>query len=159
MIEDPEDPSPVLVSLIVLSYSILISYHKKKCVLSLKSGPTFVPMKTGEELGQPTSIVESTEESTSRSVRFNGVVEVSNIFRNNKVFQPIIIHGVQVRELSPNDAVDALMARLSYSASIRAEVATRRCAEKLSSLETMKVAATFSLLVLGFRCLTLRINQ
>ena len=39
------------------------------------------------------------------------------------------------------------MARLSYSASIRAEVATRRCAEKLSSLETMKVAATFSLLV------------
>ena len=54
---------------------------------------------------------------------------------------------MQVRELSPNEAVDALMARLSYSASIRAEVATRRCAEKLSALETMKVAATFSLLV------------
>lgn len=53
----------------------------------------------------------------------------------------------KVRELSPNEAVEALMARLSYSASIRAEVATRRCAEKLSVLETFKVAATFSLLV------------
>nr|CAH0108781.1 unnamed protein product [Daphnia galeata] len=102
VIEDPEDPSSVL------------------------SGPVFVPMKNGEEPGQPIVINENTEESSSRSVRFNGVVEV--------------------RELSPNEAVDALMARLSYSASIRAEVATRRCAEKLSSLETMKVAATFSLL-------------
>ena len=66
------------------------------------------------------------------------------------LFDGHFVTFVQVRELSPNEAVDALMARLSYSASIRAEVATRRCAEKLSSLETMKVAATFSLLVLFF---------
>jgi len=51
-----------------------------------------------------------------------------------------------VRELSPNEAADALMARLSYSASIRAEVATRRCAEKLTVFETVKAAATFSIL-------------
>ena len=52
-----------------------------------------------------------------------------------------------MRELSPNEAADALMARLSYSASIRAEVATRRCAEKLTVFETVKAAATFSILV------------
>lgn len=103
--DDPEDPAPVM------------------------SGPTFVPMKSGEEPGQlSTSTItsDSVDGIITRSVRFNGFVEV--------------------RELSPNEAVDALMARLSYSASIRAEVATRRCAEKLSALETMKVAATFSLL-------------
>lgn len=57
----------------------------------------------------------------------------------------------KVRELSPNEAVAALMARLSYSASLRAEIASRRCAEKLSALETFKVAATFSLLVFQTR--------
>ena len=40
------------------------------------------------------------------------------------------------------------MARLSYSASIRAEVATRRCADRLSVHETVKAAATFSILVI-----------
>ena len=33
-------------------------------------------MKNGEEPGQPIVINENTEESSSRSVRFNGVVEV-----------------------------------------------------------------------------------
>lgn len=39
------------------------------------------------------------------------------------------------------------MARLSYSASIRAEVATRNHAEKLGAFETFKMAASFSVLV------------
>ena len=78
------------------------------------------------------------------------------IFKADIFLFGLFVSFVQVRELSPNEAVDALMARLSYSASIRAEVATRRCAEKLSSLETMKVAATFSLLVLFFSSFHLR---
>ncbi len=90
------------------------------------------------------------EEGNQKSVRFNGVVEVNirwkkYIFLNS--FLSISFHIFKVRELSPNEAVAALMARLSYSASLRAEIASRRCAEKLSALETFKVAATFSLLV------------
>jgi len=110
-------------------------------------------MKSGEEPGQlSTSTItsDSVDGIITRSVRFNGFVEVNPIyFKKNLPWHDLFdcIHYVQVRELSPNEAVDALMARLSYSASIRAEVATRRCAEKLSALETMKVAATFSLLV------------
>jgi len=91
---------------------------------SVISEPTFVPVKAEEG----TNIISDLDaiETSTKSVRFNGVVEV--------------------RELSPNEAVDALMARLSYSASIRAEVATRRCADRLSVLDTIKAAATFSIL-------------
>ena len=39
------------------------------------------------------------------------------------------------------------MARLSYTASLRAEVVNRQNDERLSTLETMKLAATFSILV------------
>lgn len=91
---------------------------------SVISEPTFVPVKT-EDGAKNVPELDALESST-KSVRFNGVVEV--------------------RELSPNEAVDALMARLSYSASIRAEVATRRCADRLSVHETVKAAATFSIL-------------
>jgi hypothetical protein len=45
-------------------------------LMLFQSGPVFVPMKSGEEPGQPIVINENTEESSSRSVRFNGVVEV-----------------------------------------------------------------------------------
>lgn len=115
-------------------------------------------MKSGEEPGQlSTSTIasDSVDGIITRSVRFNGFVEVNTIYWSLLNLIHIILHiiFVQVRELSPNEAVDALMARLSYSASIRAEVATRRCAEKLSALETMKVAATFSLLVVHYRWL------
>lgn len=111
-----------------------------------QSGPTFVPMKNEDDV--PHSSTSTSEESNSKSVRFNGVVEVKYLllFSSRRVDRESCFY-FKVRELSPNEAVEALMARLSYSASIRAEVATRRCAEKLSSLETMKVAATFSLLV------------
>lgn len=59
------------------------------------SDSTFVPIKT------PTEQVSGTEsdDSSVRSVRFNKLAEV--------------------REMSPEEASDALMSRLSYSASIR----------------------------------------
>lgn len=59
------------------------------------SDSTFVPIKT------PTEQVSGTEsdDSSARSVRFNKLAEV--------------------REMSPHEASDALMSRLSYSASIR----------------------------------------
>ena len=48
------------------------------CYLFVKSGPIFVPMKSGEENGnlQSASNTEDIEEGSSKSVRFNGVVEV-----------------------------------------------------------------------------------
>uniref|UniRef100_A0A336MFB4 Solute carrier family 35 member F5 n=1 Tax=Culicoides sonorensis TaxID=179676 RepID=A0A336MFB4_CULSO len=58
------------------------------------SDATFVPIKTPE----PVSGTES-DDSSVRSVRFNKLAEV--------------------REMSPHEASDALMSRLSYSASIR----------------------------------------
>ena len=58
--------------------------------------------------------------------------------------------NVQVRELSPADAVEALMSRLSYAASLRAEAANRCSAAKLSAAETSKLAATFAVLVRRF---------
>lgn len=91
---------------------------------SVISEPTFVPVKAEEEANVIPEL--GSLETSTKSVRFNGVVEV--------------------RELSPNEAVDALMARLSYSASIRAEVATRRCADRLSVADTIKAAAMFSIL-------------
>lgn len=58
------------------------------------SDSTFVPIKTPEQVSGTES-----DDSSVRSVRFNKLAEV--------------------REMSPHEASDALMSRLSYSASIR----------------------------------------
>lgn len=58
------------------------------------SDSTFVPIKTPEQVSGTES-----DDSSIRSVRFNKLAEV--------------------REMSPHEASDALMSRLSYSASIR----------------------------------------
>ena len=70
-------PRRSLISACELQYFKNMYIRTNMLLLMLfQSGPVFVPMKSGEEPGQPIVINENTEESSSRSVRFNGVVEV-----------------------------------------------------------------------------------
>lgn len=70
-----------------------MNWHKKPFACISQSDSTFVPIKA-----ETVSGVES-DDSNIRSVRFSKLAEV--------------------REMSPHEAGEALMSRLSYSASIR----------------------------------------
>ncbi|XP_049830918.1 solute carrier family 35 member F5 isoform X1 [Schistocerca gregaria] len=88
------------------------------------SDPTYVPIK----LPDPSDRSSGTEsdDSSVKSVRFSKLAEV--------------------RHMSETDATEALLARLSYQASVRAGEAARRAASKLPLQRVAKVALMFCLL-------------
>ncbi|XP_001601634.2 solute carrier family 35 member F5 [Nasonia vitripennis] len=88
------------------------------------SDPTFVPIKTPEQCDR-SSGTES-DDSSVRSVRFSKLAEV--------------------RHMSENDATEALIARLSYQASVRAGEHARRQANKFSVQKVAKIALMFCFL-------------
>lgn len=94
-------------------------------VYSLQSDPTFVPIKTPDHCDR-SSGTES-DDSSIRSVRFSKLAEV--------------------RHMSESDATEALLARLSYQASIRAGEHARRQANKFSVQKVAKIALMFCLFV------------
>lgn len=90
------------------------------------SNPVFIPVKTPErEIWERSSGTES-DDSTVRSVRFNKLAEV--------------------RHMSENDATEALLARLSYQASMRASEIAKRAAIRLPVVRVAKIALIFCLL-------------
>nr|XP_012150178.1 PREDICTED: solute carrier family 35 member F5 isoform X1 [Megachile rotundata]XP_012150179.1 PREDICTED: solute carrier family 35 member F5 isoform X1 [Megachile rotundata]XP_012150180.1 PREDICTED: solute carrier family 35 member F5 isoform X1 [Megachile rotundata] len=88
------------------------------------SDPTFVPIKTPDHCDR-SSGTES-DDSSIRSVRFSKLAEV--------------------RHMSETDATEALLARLSYQASLRAGEHARRQANKFSVQKVAKIALMFCLL-------------
>lgn len=88
------------------------------------SEPSYVPLKL-QESHEKSSDGES-DDSSVKSVRFSKLTEV--------------------RQMSESDAVDAMLSRLSFSASIRAEQLALQQANKLSMKEVMKVSCIFCLL-------------
>ncbi|XP_015509918.2 solute carrier family 35 member F5 [Neodiprion pinetum] len=88
------------------------------------SDPTFVPIKTPEHCDR-SSGTES-DDSSIRSVRFSKLAEV--------------------RHMSECDATEALLARLSYQASVRAGEHAKRQANKFSVQKVAKIALMFCLL-------------
>lgn len=89
------------------------------------SDPTFVPIKTPDQCDR-SSGTES-DDSSVRSVRFSKLAEV--------------------RHMSESDATEALLARLSYHASVRAGEQARRQANKFSIQKVSKIASMFCFLV------------
>ncbi|KAJ3648667.1 hypothetical protein Zmor_020453 [Zophobas morio] len=87
------------------------------------SNPVYVPVKTAEI--DKNSGTES-DDSSVRSVRFNKLAEV--------------------RHMSETDATEALLARLSYQASLRAGEIAKRAAIKLPVLRVAKISLVFCLL-------------
>ncbi|CAD1481130.1 unnamed protein product, partial [Heterotrigona itama] len=87
------------------------------------SDPTFVPIKTPDHCDR-SSGTES-DDSSIRSVRFSKLAEV--------------------RHMSESDATEALLARLSYQASLRAGEHARRQANKFSVQKVAKIALMFCL--------------
>ncbi|EZA62149.1 hypothetical protein DMN91_011920 [Ooceraea biroi] len=85
------------------------------------SDPTFVPIKTPDHCDR-SSGTES-DDSSIRSVRFSKLAEV--------------------RHMSESDATEALLARLSYQASVRAGEHARRQANKFSVQKVAKIALMF----------------
>ncbi|XP_067001270.1 solute carrier family 35 member F5 [Anabrus simplex] len=88
------------------------------------SDPTFVPIKF-PETGDRSSGTES-DDSSVRSVRFSKLAEV--------------------RHMSETDATEALIARLSYQASLRAGEVARRAASKFPIQKIAKIALMFCFL-------------
>nr|XP_050863982.1 solute carrier family 35 member F5 isoform X2 [Vespula vulgaris] len=102
------------------------------------SDPTFVPIKTPDHC-ERSSGTES-DDSSIRSVRFSKLAEV--------------------RHMSESDATEALLARLSYQASIRAGEHARRQANKFSVQKVAKIALMFCLFVLvGLSDLTIESSR
>jgi solute carrier family 35 protein F5 len=87
------------------------------------SNPVYVPVKTPEI--DRNSGTES-DDSSVRSVRFNKLAEV--------------------RHMSETDATEALLARLSYQASLRAGEMAKRAATKLPIFRVAKISLIFCLL-------------
>ncbi|VEN64121.1 unnamed protein product, partial [Callosobruchus maculatus] len=90
------------------------------------STPVYVPVKTPDRENFDKSSGTESDDSTSRSVRFNKLAEV--------------------RHMSESDATEALLARLSYQASLRAGELAKRAASKLPVARVAKVALIFCLL-------------
>ena len=88
------------------------------------SQPTFQPIRS--EGGQAGTGTDSEAEPSSRRVRFARVAEV--------------------RSMSAKEALHANLSRLSYAASMRAQAALERAQNRLTVLQTAKLALTFSLL-------------
>lgn len=100
------------------------------------SDSTFVPVHFHDG-GEKSSGTESDDPSSNlsngnRSVRFSKVSEV--------------------RQLSESQAEDAILARLSYTASVRAQEEYLRLANKLSVKEVAKIALQFSLIWFAGNC-------
>ncbi|XP_044577080.1 solute carrier family 35 member F5 [Cotesia glomerata] len=89
------------------------------------SDPTFVPIKKSAHYDR-SSGTES-DDSSIRAVRFSKLAEV--------------------RHMSEGDAIEALLARLSYPASIRAGEHARRQAHKFSIPKVAKIALIFCLIL------------
>ncbi|KAG5885949.1 hypothetical protein JTB14_018403 [Gonioctena quinquepunctata] len=90
------------------------------------SNPVYVPVKTPERENIERSSGTESDDSTVRSVRFNKLAEV--------------------RHMSESEATEALLARLSYQASLRAGEIAKRAASKLPVLRIAKIALIFCLL-------------
>lgn len=84
-------------------------------------------MKTPERETVDRNSGTESDDSSVRSVRFNKLAEV--------------------RHMSDANATDALLARLSYQASIRVGEIARRAATKLPIVQVAKIAFIFCLLV------------
>ena len=93
--------------------------------MNFQSDSTFVPIKTPDHCDR-SSGTES-DDSSIRAVRFSKLAEV--------------------RHMSESDATEALLARLSYQASVRAGEHARRQAHKFSVQKVAKIALMFCLLV------------
>lgn len=91
------------------------------------SNPVYVPVKTPERETLDRSSGTESDDSSVRSVRFNKLAEV--------------------RHMSETDATEALLARLSYQASLRAGELAKRAAIKLPIYRVAKIALIFCLLV------------
>ncbi|XP_071444115.1 solute carrier family 35 member F5 [Hetaerina americana] len=96
------------------------------------SDPTFVPIKSPALIPtlaaneKESSGADDSDDSSVRSVRFSKLAEV--------------------RHMSERDAREALLARLSHGASLRAGEAARRAAGKLCPLQVARLAVTFSII-------------
>lgn len=84
-------------------------------------------MKTPERETMERSSGTESDDSSIRSVRFNKLAEV--------------------RHMSESEASEALLARLSYQASIRAGELAKRAATKLPIYKVARIAFIFCLLV------------
>ncbi|XP_072387880.1 solute carrier family 35 member F5 [Diabrotica undecimpunctata] len=90
------------------------------------SNPVYVPVKTPERENWDRSSGTESDDSTVRSVRFNKLAEV--------------------RHMSESEATEALLARLSYQASLRASEMAKRAANRLPIARVAKIALIFCLL-------------
>nr|CAD7199872.1 unnamed protein product [Timema douglasi] len=139
------------------------------------SDPTFVPIKV-PETADKSSGTES-DDSSVRSVRFSKLAEFAfhahcNNTNASKVepptshdatrqppdcfyrdtkdkdsVRPLVKVECRVRHMSDTDATEALLARLSYQASLRAGEVARRAASKFPIQTVAKIALMFCLLV------------
>ena len=91
--------------------------------------PVFVPVKfAGSDKSSGNESDDSATSRGRRSVRFSKLSEV--------------------RSMSESEAHDAMMSRLSYQASLRAQEAKTRAANKLNVSQTAYLACLFCLLVI-----------
>ncbi|KAJ8926015.1 hypothetical protein NQ315_009870 [Exocentrus adspersus] len=90
------------------------------------SNPVYVPVKTPERENLDRSSGTESDDSSVRSVRFNKLAEV--------------------RHMSETDATEALLARLSYQASVRAGELAKRAASRLPVVRVANIALIFCLL-------------
>lgn len=91
------------------------------------SNPVYVPVKTPEREHLDRNSGTESDDSSVRSVRFNKLAEV--------------------RHMSETDATEALLARLSYQASLRVGEFAKRAAIKLPIFRVAKIALIFCFLV------------
>lgn len=90
------------------------------------SNPTYVPVKTPDQEHIDRSSGTESDDSSIRSVRFHKLAEV--------------------RHMSEAEAAEALLARLSYQASLRADELARKAATKLPIFKVARIAFIFCLL-------------
>ncbi|CAH0552063.1 unnamed protein product [Brassicogethes aeneus] len=94
--------------------------------ISSLSNPVYIPVKTPERETLDRNSGTESDDSSVRSVRFNKLAEV--------------------RHMSETDATEALLARLSYQASLRAGEFAKRAAIKLPIFRVAKIAFIFCFL-------------
>lgn len=92
----------------------------------------YVPVKTPDrETFDRSSGTESDDSSIQRSVRFNKLAEV--------------------RHMSESEAAEALLARLSYQASVRMGELAKRAATKLAIYKVAHISMIFCFLVIKIK--------
>ncbi|XP_030763460.1 solute carrier family 35 member F5-like [Sitophilus oryzae] len=91
------------------------------------SNPVFIPVKASDRDYMDRSSETESDDSSLRSVRFNKMAEV--------------------RHLSESEARDALLARLSYQASLRASDSIKKASLKMPLCDIIKVSFIFCFLV------------